>query len=126
MIRKRVEKIGKIEIDFDGMEIRRDGVSVQATSQLFRILRFLIDNPQRVFSRAELINAVWPAKTRFKQRKNYRTVDNYMVFVRRLIEDDVSHPTHIRTIYGAGYKFVPCPFKAPDSSGLPPAEKGVT
>jgi DNA-binding response OmpR family regulator len=125
MIRKRVEKIGNTEIDFDGMEICRAGVSVRATCHLFRILRFLIDNPYRVFSRAELISAVWPADTRFKQRKNYRTVDNYMVFVRRLLEDDVSHPTYIRTIYGAGYKFVPCPFKAQDSSELPPAEKGV-
>jgi DNA-binding response OmpR family regulator len=111
MIRKRVEKIGKTEIDFEGMEICRAGVSVRATSQLFRILRFLIDNPYRVFSREELISAVWPAKTRFKQRKNYRTVDNYIVFVRRLLEDDPSHPIYIRTIYSAGYRFVPCPHK---------------
>ena len=51
--------LGDTVIDFDRMEIRNSSESIPATSLEFRLLKLFIDNPNRVFSRKELIRAVW-------------------------------------------------------------------
>ena len=74
MERKGVAIFGEVVIDFDRMEIRRSGRIVPSTALEFRILKFFVDNPHCVFSRAELMQAVWPER----ERVNGRTVDNFV------------------------------------------------
>lgn len=103
MDKKGAVVLGEISIDFDRMEIFRDGRTVSATSLEFRLLKFFIDHPEYVFSREELIRAVWPDR----KRVNGRTVDNYISHLRRKLEQNPATPTLFQTVYGTGYKFVP-------------------
>jgi DNA-binding response OmpR family regulator len=106
--------LGEIIIDFDRMEIFRAGQTVSATSLEFRLLKFFVDHPEYVFSREELIRAVWPER----KRVNGRTVDNYISHLRRKLEQNPGIPTLFQTVYGTGYKFVPRahPAKLPSAS----------
>lgn len=100
---KGVALFGAIEIDFDRMEICRSGRRNPATAQEFKVLEFLVKNPHHVFSREELMAAAWPRR----RRTNGRTVDNFIMLLRRKIEEDPAHPVYLQTVHGAGYKFVP-------------------
>jgi len=105
MDRRGVAIFGEIAIDFDRMEIRRAGRIVPATALEFKILKFLVDNPHCVFSREELLDAVWPER----ERLTGRTVDNFVGHLRRKLEEDPARPAYLQTVYGAGYRFVPFP-----------------
>ena len=100
---KGVALFGAIEIDFDRMEICRSGRRIPATAKEFKVLEFLVNNPHFVFSRDELIAAAWPRRRRITGR----TVDNFIMLLRRKIEEDPTHPVYLQTVHGAGYKFVP-------------------
>src|SRR5215470_14757914 len=100
MERKGVAIFGEVTIDFDRMEICRSGRIVLATALEFKILKFFVDNPHCVFSREELMSAVWPER----KRVNGRSVDNFVGHLRRKIERDPTHPTYFQTVHGAGYK----------------------
>jgi DNA-binding response OmpR family regulator len=90
-------------VNFSTMEVTRDGQTVQLTAQEFKMLKFMIDNPGRVISRAEFLDEVWG----YQNYPSTRTVDNHMLMLRRKLERDPFHPVHFRTVYRAGYKFVP-------------------
>lgn len=103
MQRKGVAVFGEIAVDFDRMEIRRSGQIVHATTQEFRVLKFFIDNPEYVFTRQELLGAIWPER----RRANGPTVDNCIFHLRQKVEQDRAKPAYLQTVHGAGYKFVP-------------------
>jgi DNA-binding response OmpR family regulator len=103
MERKGVAVFGDIRIDFDRMEIRHSGRIVAATAHEFRLLKFFVDNPGFVFTREELLGAVWPER----KRVNGRTVDNSIAHLRQKIETDPSRPVYFQTVHGVGYKFEP-------------------
>lgn len=67
-----------------------------------RFLRTLFDNPDRVLARTELLATVWglPADS------ETRTLDNFVVRMRKYFEPDPSHPVHLLTVRGRGYRFV--------------------
>lgn len=115
MEKKGAVVLGEIIIDFDRMEICRGEQTLSATSLEFRLLKFFVDHPEYVFSREELIRAVWPER----RRVNGRTVDNYIAHLRRKLEPNPATPTLFQTVYGTGYKFVPgaYPAKLSASSG---------
>jgi DNA-binding response OmpR family regulator len=102
MEKKGSVAFGEITIDFDRMELRRSGQMIPATSLEFRILKFFADNPECLFSREELISAVW----RGRKRASRRTVDNSISHLRRKLGDDPARQVYFQTVYGAGYKFV--------------------
>lgn len=92
-----------VKVDFTKMELRRDGVLVPMTSQEFKVLKFMIQNAERVLSREELLNQVWG----YKNYPSTRTVDNHILRLRQKLEKDSANPLHFRTVHSAGYKFVP-------------------
>ena len=94
---------GDVRVDFAKMEVQRDGQSVQLTSQEFKVLKFMIQNSERVLSREELLNSVWG----YQNYPSTRTVDNHILKLRQKLEKDPSNPVHFRTLHSAGYKFVP-------------------
>jgi DNA-binding response OmpR family regulator len=92
-----------VAVDFAKMEVARAGKPVTLTPQEFKILKYFAQNTERVISRDELLNEVWG----YQCYPSTRTVDNHLLKLRQKLENDPAHPTHFRTIHGAGYKFVP-------------------
>jgi len=94
---------GEVKVDFTKMELRRSGDLVPMTSQEFKVLKFMIQNAERVLSREELLNQVWG----YRNYPSTRTVDNHILRLRQKLEKDSANPLHFRTVHSAGYKFVP-------------------
>jgi DNA-binding response OmpR family regulator len=92
-----------VKVDFTKMELWREGKQVQLTSQEFKVLKFMIQNAERVLSREELLNHVWG----YRNYPSTRTVDNHILRLRQKLEKDPANPLHFRTVHSAGYKFVP-------------------
>ena len=93
---------GDVTIDFRKMEATRDGQPVALTAHEFRLLKFMLENAERVLSRDELLNQVWG----YNCYPSTRTVDNQILKLRQKLESDPANPKHIRTMHGMGYKFV--------------------
>ena len=96
-------KFGDCEVDFSRMSARRAGKPITMTAHEFKLLRYFVENAERVLSREELLNEVWG----YNSYPTTRTVDNQILKLRQKLEPDAAEPRHLQTIYGAGYKFVP-------------------
>lgn len=94
---------GDVKVDFTKMELWREGKLVPLTSQEFKVLKFMIQNAERVLSREELLNHVWG----YRNYPSTRTVDNHILRLRQKLEKDPANPLHFRTVHSSGYKFVP-------------------
>ena len=94
---------GYVKVDFTKMELWRESGPVQLTSQEFKVLKFMIQNAERVLSREELLNFVWG----YQNYPSTRTVDNHILRLRQKLEKDPANPLHFRTVHSSGYKFVP-------------------
>ncbi|MBM6841316.1 response regulator transcription factor [[Clostridium] spiroforme] len=88
---------------FDTMEFYKNGISIELSKTEQRILHLLISNPNVIITRERLLEWVWPEGTEYVE-------DNALsVGIRRLrdkLEDDSSHPSYIKTVYGKGYIWV--------------------
>lgn len=91
-----------ISVNFTKMELSRGGEPIALTTQEFKVLKFFVQNPDRVITREELLNEVWG----YKNYPSTRTVDNHILRLRQKLEQDPAHPLHFRTVHGTGYKFV--------------------
>jgi len=100
---KDVFTFGDATVNFTAMTVTRKGVTVQLTPQEFKLLKFLVDNQDRVVTRDELLNEVWGYGT----YPCTRTVDNHVLRLRHKLEKDPTEPLHFRTVHSVGYKFVP-------------------
>jgi DNA-binding response OmpR family regulator len=96
-----VTKIGDIEIDSGAMTVTVRGDQITTTATEFRLLEYLARHPGRVFTRDQLLDAVW-RDTAFVTP---RSVDVYVRRIREKIEQDPEDPRYLRTLRGAGYRF---------------------
>jgi two-component system alkaline phosphatase synthesis response regulator PhoP len=92
-----------VTLDFSKAEISRGGERIAVTTKEFETLKFLVQNSRRVISRDELLREVWG----YRNGASTRTVDTHILRLRRKLECAPSHPTHLLTVHGVGYKFVP-------------------
>jgi DNA-binding response OmpR family regulator len=92
-----------VVVDFYRTEITRGGEKVTVTAKEFKTLEFLAKHAERVVSRDELLNEVWG----YQNYPCTRTVDNHILRLRQKLESNPSHPSHLLTVHGMGYKFVP-------------------
>jgi DNA-binding response OmpR family regulator len=90
-------------VDFSRMEITRAGEKIMVTPKEFKTLEFFTNNAERVISREELLNDVWG----YQNYPTTRTVDNHILKLRQKLEADPANPSHLLTVHGVGYKFVP-------------------
>jgi DNA-binding response OmpR family regulator len=94
---------GAARVDFERFEATNDDKVLKLTPIEFQLLRIFRDHPGKVLSREQLLEGAWgwsgPAST--------RTVDNFIMRLRRAFEADPAQPRHFLSIRGAGYKFVP-------------------
>jgi len=91
-----------VEVNFSRMELWKSGKLVPLTPQEFKMLRFFLNNEERVVSRSELLNEVWG----YNSYPTTRTVDTHILRLRQKLEHDPGEPVHFRTVHGTGYKFV--------------------
>jgi DNA-binding response OmpR family regulator len=94
---------GDVTVDLEQMEVVRAGTPVSLTAQEFKLLRYFFENPMRVISRQRLLTEVWG----YESYPTTRTVDNQILKLRQKLEPNPTEPRYLRTIHGAGYKFVP-------------------
>src|SRR5581483_7741314 len=96
-----IVKAGDIEIDSGGMTLTVRGVLTQTTATEFRLLEYLARHPGRVFTRDQLLDAVW----RDTHYVTPRSVDVYVRRIREKIEENADEPRYLKTVRGAGYRF---------------------
>ena len=96
-----VVKAGDIEIDSGAMTLSVRGNLTQTTATEFRLLEYLARHPGRVFTRDQLLDAVW----RDTHYVTPRSVDVYVRRIREKIEPDPENPRYLKTVRGAGYRF---------------------
>jgi len=92
---------GKLEIISDRYEVKKDGKIIDLTLREFELLKFLATQPDKVFSRENLLEKVWG----YEYYGDVRTVDVTVRRLREKIEDDPSNPEYIITKRGVGYYF---------------------
>ena len=92
---------GDLKIDFATYEVSVRNKTIKLTLKEFELLRFLVQNPNRVLNRDQLLDRVWGGETFVTPR----TVDVHIRRLRKAIEKDDSQPKWILTLRGVGYKF---------------------
>ena len=98
---------GQLKIDTLSMDVKKEGKPVQLTVTEFKILLSLAEKPQMVFSREHLVNVVQG----YDFEGYDRVIDAHIKNIRQKIEDDPQKPLFLKTVYGAGYKFIGTPDK---------------
>ncbi|MBB6144275.1 DNA-binding response OmpR family regulator [Silvibacterium bohemicum] len=88
-------------IDFEGLELTAGGRMIRLTLMEADLLRYLVRNQGRTISRKELLEQVW----RLRDDTDTRAIDNFIVRLRRYIEDEPSQPRYLQTVRGIGYRF---------------------
>jgi DNA-binding response OmpR family regulator len=99
----RVLKVGGVELDRSSCQARLNGDLLALTATEFRLLEFLMSRTGVVFSRDQLLNAVWGQDRAITDR----TVDVYILRLRQKIELDPANPSLIHSVRGFGYSFEP-------------------
>jgi DNA-binding response OmpR family regulator len=97
----RVLKAASLELDRSRCEARLNAEPLTLTATEFRLLEFLMSRPGVVFSREQLLDAVWG----HDRAVTDRTVDVYILRLRQKIESDPANPLFIRSVRGFGYSF---------------------
>ena len=89
-------------IDFAELELRTFGNTIHLTVMEAELLRYLVRSEGRVVARKSILEDVWG----LHEDTDTRAIDNFVVRLRRYIEDDPSQPKHLQTVRGVGYRFV--------------------
>jgi len=94
-------------IDFGKLELRFKENVIQLTLMEGELLRHLVRNRGKIVSRKSILEEVWG----LHEDTDTRAIDNFIVRLRRYIEDDPAKPEHLLTVRGVGYRFLPEPQK---------------
>lgn len=97
-----VFEFGSKTIDFESLELRSGQQIVHLTLMEAELLRYLINHDGRIVSRSAILEDVWG----LREDTDTRAIDNFIVRLRKYIEDEPSRPRHLLTVRGVGYKFV--------------------
>jgi DNA-binding response OmpR family regulator len=103
-IRPEVEEylFDNIYLNFKKQEAKKGNNPVELSVMEFKVMKYFIQREGEVIERNKLLDEVWG----YENYPSTRTVDNFILNLRKKIEDDHSNPKHLLTIHGAGYKFV--------------------
>jgi DNA-binding response OmpR family regulator len=95
--------IGDAQVDFEAFEVRRAGQVHMLTLLEAMLLKLLVQSAGRVVSKGEILEKVW----NLAPDTQTRAVDNFVVRLRRYVEQDPRSPKHLVTVRGAGYRLDP-------------------
>jgi len=96
-------RIGEAEVDFKNFQIRIGGQTLPLTLLEAMLLKLLVQNAGRVVTKGEILEKVW----NLSPDTETRAVDNFIVRLRRYLQDNPRFPKHLQTVRGAGYRLVP-------------------
>lgn len=94
--------IGAAQVDFKRHRLLRDGEELETSAKEFDLLKYLVEHRGQVVSRDTLLQDVWGHRREIATR----TVDNFIVRLRKKIEINASEPRYLLTVHGSGYKLV--------------------
>lgn len=95
-------KMGRVVINIERHEVKRDGDFLELTPTEFKILELLANSPGRVFSRLQIVEQVQG----YAFDGYERTIDAHVKNLRRKVEENPKEAKYIQTVYGVGYKVV--------------------
>ena len=98
---ERVVESKELKIDLDGRRVFVSGNEINLTAKEFDLLELLVMNPNKVYSRENLLNTVWG----YEYPGDVRTVDVHIRRLREKIEENPSEPNFVHTKWGVGYYF---------------------
>ncbi len=103
-LKKEIDEyaFGNVHVDFKKQEAIKNKKALKLSATEFEILKYFVQHESEVVTRDMLLDEVWGYET----FPTTRTVDNYILSLRKKIEDNPSKPKHLLTIHTAGYKFV--------------------
>lgn len=93
---------GKVYLNFKNQEALKNNIKLDLSTMEFKLLKYFAQHEGEVIERKKLLDDIWD----YDAYPSTRTVDNFILSLRKKIEDDPSHPKHMVTVHGAGYKFV--------------------
>lgn len=96
-----IEINGRV-IDLTNLELRTPNETLRLTLMEANLLKYMLDNAGRAVSRKEILENVWD----LQEDTDTRAIDNFIVRLRRYIEDEPNNPQFLRTVRGVGYRFV--------------------
>lgn len=94
--------INRRTIDFENLELRSENETVHLTLMEAKLLRYLIENAGRAVSRKTILEEVW----QLNEDTDTRAIDNFIVRLRKYLEDEPNNPKILQTVRGVGYRFV--------------------
>lgn len=94
--------IGRLNVDFQSFKAFQDGEEVKLSHKAFQLLEYLFEHQNQVVSRDDLLKNVWD----YEQMPTTRTVDNFIVKLRQVVEYHPGSPAIILTVHGVGYKLI--------------------
>jgi two-component system alkaline phosphatase synthesis response regulator PhoP len=104
-VARNVIEVNGRAIDFENLELRDQGKTTPLTRMEADLLRYLADHDGQTVSRKTLLDEVWGVH----EDTDTRAIDNFIVRLRRYLEDEPARPRHLLTVRGIGYRFVAAP-----------------
>jgi DNA-binding response OmpR family regulator len=95
-------RVGAVEVDFAGFELRKAGETVRLTLLEAMLLKLLVERRGQVVTKAEILEKVW----NLNPDTETRAVDNFVMRLRRHLEEDARNPRLLETVRGVGYRLV--------------------
>jgi DNA-binding response OmpR family regulator len=95
-----VARVGAVEVDFAGFELRKGGGTVRLTLLEAMLLKLLVERRGQVVTKAEILEKVW----NLNPETETRAVDNFVMRLRRHLEEDARNPRLLQTVRGVGYR----------------------
>jgi DNA-binding response OmpR family regulator len=86
-------------IDFENLELKNGDETVHLTLMETKLLQYLIENEGRAISRKAILEEVW----QLQEDTDTRAIDNFIVRLRKLLEDEPNNPRVVQTVRGVGY-----------------------
>jgi len=99
--RPDVVRFGDVEVDRGARTVKKAGVEVPLSPREMALLLYFLEHPDRAHSRDSLLDGAWG----YDYEGTARTVDNFVVSLRKKLEDDPENPRHFLTVRGVGYRF---------------------
>jgi DNA-binding response OmpR family regulator len=99
---KSMHEMGRLKIDFQHFYAEDEQGEVELTHKEFELLKYFIRNTGKTISRDQMLDNVWG----YEVYPTSRTVDNYILHLRKKIEYNPERPRHLLTVHGIGYKYI--------------------
>lgn len=95
-------QLGAAHVNLETFQVMRDGQTTELTTLEAQLLRYFLQNAGRVLSRTEILEEVWGERSDISTR----SIDNFVLRLRKLIEPDPGRPVHLLSVRGTGYRLV--------------------